>query len=35
VLKVARPVADLADVEVPTGSQIAEAVQYRRAFAVG
>lgn len=35
VLKVARTIADLAGTQVPSGSQIAEAVQYRRAFAVG
>ena len=35
VLKVARTIADLAGVEAPSGSQIAEAVQYRRAFAAG
>ena len=35
VLKVARAIADLAGTDVPMGSQIAEAVQYRRAFAVG
>jgi magnesium chelatase family protein len=35
VLKVARTIADLAGVDAPTGGQIAEAVQYRRAFAVG
>ncbi|RFU47144.1 YifB family Mg chelatase-like AAA ATPase [Paraburkholderia sp. DHOC27] len=33
VLKVARTVADLAGDEMPSGGQIAEAVQYRRAFA--
>ncbi|HEY3600186.1 MAG TPA: YifB family Mg chelatase-like AAA ATPase [Paraburkholderia sp.] len=32
VLKVARTIADLAGTDVPTASQIAEAVQYRRAF---
>ncbi len=32
VLKVARTIADLADTDVPTAPQIAEAVQYRRAF---
>jgi magnesium chelatase family protein len=35
VLKVARSIADLAGADAPNGSQIAEAVQYRRAFAVG
>jgi magnesium chelatase family protein len=35
VLKVARTIADLAGTETPTGGQIAEAVQYRRAFAAG
>jgi magnesium chelatase family protein len=35
VLKVARTIADLADTDIPTGGQIAEAVQYRRAFAAG
>ena len=33
VLKVARTIADLAGADAPTGGQIAEAVQYRRAFA--
>jgi magnesium chelatase family protein len=33
VLKVARTIADLAGTENPSGGQIAEAVQYRRAFA--
>jgi magnesium chelatase family protein len=33
VLKVARTIADLAGTETPSGGQIAEAVQYRRAFA--
>jgi len=35
VLKVARTIADLAGAEAPSGAQIAEAVQYRRAFAAG
>jgi magnesium chelatase family protein len=35
VLKVARTIADLAGDTTPTGAQIAEAVQYRRAFASG
>jgi magnesium chelatase family protein len=35
VLKVARTIADLAAADAPTAGQIAEAVQYRRAFAVG
>jgi len=35
VLKVARTFADLAGAEAPSGAQIAEAVQYRRAFAAG
>ncbi|GAB7527184.1 YifB family Mg chelatase-like AAA ATPase [Paraburkholderia sp. 2C] len=33
VLKVARTIADLAGVDTPNASQIAEAVQYRRVFA--
>jgi magnesium chelatase family protein len=33
VLKVARTIADLAGVQTPSASQIAEAVQYRRVFA--
>ena len=35
VLKVARTIADLAGADAPSGAQIAEAVQYRRAFAAG
>ncbi len=35
VLKVARTIADLAGAAMPTAAQIAEAIQYRRAFAVG
>jgi magnesium chelatase family protein len=35
VLKVARTIADLAGAHAPSGAQIAEAVQYRRAFTVG
>ncbi|MGA7779407.1 MAG: YifB family Mg chelatase-like AAA ATPase [Paraburkholderia sp.] len=35
VLKVARTIADLAGTDTPTGGQIAEAVQYRRAFVSG
>lgn len=35
VLKVARTIADLAGSDKPTGGQIAEAVQYRRAFKAG
>jgi magnesium chelatase family protein len=35
VLKVARSIADLAGTDTLTGGQVAEAVQYRRAFASG
>ncbi|WP_144157808.1 YifB family Mg chelatase-like AAA ATPase [Paraburkholderia sp. BCC1885] len=35
VLKVARTIADLAGTEVPSAGQVAEAVQYRRAFSSG
>jgi magnesium chelatase family protein len=35
VLKVARTIADLTGTDMPTSGQIAEAVQYRRAFAPG
>jgi len=33
VLKVARTIADLADTPIPTAAHVAEAIQYRRAFA--